>query len=398
MTDGSLVAAPVAAAPSPWAGVWIAEDIELIAQGVRGGSWVDGTLGAVGAGLDGLAFMSDPVGALLQYGIAWLIDHVKPLSQALDWLAGDPAQITAHAQTWRNVSSSLATEADGLARSLRLDVAEWSGSAGAAYRSWASQREQSLRALGQASETMALIIEGAGTLISTVRLMVRDAVATVVSRLTVYAAELLATAGLAAPLVAEQVATLCASWGARIAHWLKSLIASLRKLLTESGRLGQLIETLKRRLTGDPNGPDGKRAEPDGGKPPDVPPRDPQLEAQRIHELGMDPAQGKFRQSEADTAVRIEEELGVKLIRAPDGHPADWLDEAGKSYDAVGNFPSQFFDVQWKQFAYQIERHLSKADVVPVDVSTFTPEQVARVEQLIAEKGLSPRVIVLGRR
>lgn len=259
MTDGSLVAAPVAAAPSPWAGVWIAEDIELIAQGVRGGSWIDGTLGAVGAGLDGLAFMSDPVGALLQYGIAWLIDHVKPLSQALDWLAGDPAQITAHAQTWRNVSSSLATEADGLARSLRLDVAEWSGSAGAAYRSWASQREQSLRALGQASETTALIIEGAGTLISTVRLMVRDAVATVVSRLTVYAAELLATAGLAAPLVAEQVATLCASWGARIAHWLKSLIASLRKLLTESGRLGQLIETLRARMQGraGKDGPDG---------------------------------------------------------------------------------------------------------------------------------------------
>jgi hypothetical protein len=43
----------------PWAGVWIAEDIELIAQGVRGGSWVDGTLGVVGAGLDGLALVSD---------------------------------------------------------------------------------------------------------------------------------------------------------------------------------------------------------------------------------------------------------------------------------------------------------------------------------------------------
>ncbi len=67
-----------------WAGVGPAEDIELIAQGVRNQSWVDGTLGAVGAGLDVLALVSDPVGALLQYGIAWLIEHVKPLSEALD--------------------------------------------------------------------------------------------------------------------------------------------------------------------------------------------------------------------------------------------------------------------------------------------------------------------------
>jgi hypothetical protein len=55
-----------------WAGVWIAEDIELIAWGVEDRSWVDGGLGVVGAGLDALAFVSDPVGALLQYGIAWV--------------------------------------------------------------------------------------------------------------------------------------------------------------------------------------------------------------------------------------------------------------------------------------------------------------------------------------
>ena len=41
-----------------------------------------------------------------------------------------------------------------------------------------------------------------------------------VSRLIVYAGELIATVGLATPLVVEQVATLCAAWGARIARWL----------------------------------------------------------------------------------------------------------------------------------------------------------------------------------
>ena len=245
MTVNPLVVARVDQPKSAWAGVWIAEDIELIAQGVANRSWVDGTLGVVGAGLDGLALVSDPVGALLQYGISWLIEHVKPLSEALDWLAGDPGQIAGHAQTWRNVASSLRTEADGLARSVRFDLAEWSGAASDAYRRWVSQRDQSLQALAKASDTMALITEGAGMLIGTVRVMVRDAVATVVSRLIVYAGELIATAGLATPLVVEQVTTLCASWAAKITRWLRELIASIRNLLREAGRLSGLIDAIK---------------------------------------------------------------------------------------------------------------------------------------------------------
>jgi uncharacterized protein YukE len=329
MTPGPLIAAPAAAEPAPWAGVWIAEDIELIDRGVRSGSWVDGTLGTVGAGLDGLAFVSDPVGALLQYGIAWLIEHVKPLSEALDWLAGDPAQITAHAQTWRNVSSALASEADGLASAVRSDVADWSGSAAAAYRSWTAQREQSLRALGKASETMALITEAAGALIGTVRMMVRDAVATVVSRLIVYAAELVATAGLATPLVAEQVATLCASWAARISRWLKGLLSSLRKLLSESGRLSQLIETLRARMNGESGkaGTDGsppardepesgtdKSEVPDGPRPPDF--GSVEVDSNKISGYAMNPDHpvggNKYRVIHSATGLGVDDAASVE--------------------------------------------------------------------------------------
>jgi hypothetical protein len=135
VTSNALVAAPAEAATNPWAGVWIVEDIQLIGQGIKDGSWIDGGLGVVGASLDGLALVSDPLGSLLQYGVAWIIEHVRPLTEALDWLAGDPAQIAAHAQTWRNVAASLRDEADSLIRASRLDVSEWGGSAGPAYRS-----------------------------------------------------------------------------------------------------------------------------------------------------------------------------------------------------------------------------------------------------------------------
>ncbi|MET7709904.1 WXG100 family type VII secretion target [Micromonospora sp. NPDC005413] len=248
MTSNPLVATAADTPPSAWAGVWICEDIELIAQGVRTGSWIDGSLGVVSAGLDALAFVSDPVSALLQYGIAWLIEHVKPLSEALDWLAGDPAQITAHAQTWRNVAGSLRDEAATLARAVRTDVATWGGSAGPAYRAWTAEQQQAITGLAKGADTMAAITEGAAGLVAAVRLLVRDAIATCVSRLIVYAGELLVTGGLAAPLVVEQVTTTVASWGARIARLLRGLLASLRRLIPEIRRLGDLIEKLKQAL------------------------------------------------------------------------------------------------------------------------------------------------------
>jgi uncharacterized protein YukE len=352
MTVNPLVAARLDAAPDAWAGVWIAEDIELINQGVHNGSWIDTGLGVVGAGLDALAFVSDPFGALLQYGVAWLIEHVEPLRQALDWLAGDPAQITAHAQTWRNVAASLK---DGAAE-LAADVADWQGAAASAYRIWATQQQQAIAGLARGADTVATITEAAGFLIAAVRMMVRDAIATMVSRLIVYALEETATLGFATPLVVEQVTTVVASWAAKIATWLRQLIASLRHLSGLAHKLDELITELKKILTRLRGHADEPR-KPNG---PHESPRDPKIEEQRIHDLGMDPATGRFRPSEAETAVRIENEFGVRLKRAPAGSSADWVDEAERTYDAVGNFPSTYFDKQWPQLQYQIRRHVNE--------------------------------------
>ncbi|MBM0275678.1 WXG100 family type VII secretion target [Micromonospora tarensis] len=267
MTANPLVAAAADTPPSAWAGAWICEDIELIAQGVRAGSWIDGSLGVVSAGLDALAIVSDPVGALLQYGIAWLIEHVKPLSEALDWLAGDPAAITAHAQTWRNVAGSLREEAATLTRAVTTDVATWGGSAGPAYRAWAAEQQQAIAGLAQGADTLATITEGAAGLVAAVRLLVRDAIATCVSRLITYAGELLVTGGLAAPLVAEQVSTLVASWGARIARLLRALLNSLRRLMPEIRRLGDLIDKLKQALRRLQRSPDARPGSAAGAAP-----------------------------------------------------------------------------------------------------------------------------------
>jgi hypothetical protein len=74
--------------------------------------------------------------------------------------------------------------------------------------------------------------------------------------------------------------------------------------------------------------------------------------------------------------------------------PWDWIGSDGKTYDAVGNFPAKYFDQQWEQLQRRIDQHLNKADYVPVDVSQFTPAQVARVREFV--EPLGQRVFIVG--
>ncbi|MBF9327948.1 MULTISPECIES: hypothetical protein [Mycobacteroides] len=113
--------------------------------------------------------------------------------------------------------------------------------------------------------------------------------------------------------------------------------------------------------------------------------------------LGADPARGgSFVASEAETALRVEHELGVNLTRGGEHSSYDFIDSAGKTYDAVGNFSSKHFDAQWQNLQTQIIRHAEfKADIVPVDVSKFTVEQQDTVRRFVS--GLNnPNIIIVG--
>ena len=91
-------------------GIGILESVNDVKSGIESGSWLEGGLGLAGAGLEMLGLITDPVGTLLSYAVSWLMEHVKPLSDALDWLAGDPDTIASYSATWKNVPSFLAFE------------------------------------------------------------------------------------------------------------------------------------------------------------------------------------------------------------------------------------------------------------------------------------------------
>ncbi|MFC4614266.1 hypothetical protein ACFO3K_06050 [Cellulomonas algicola] len=104
------------------------------------------------------------------------------------------------------------------------------------------------------------------------------------------------------------------------------------------------------------------------------------------HSLGHDPSTKRWRPVEYRTAIRIMEERGVRLERAGKDERYDWIDARGTTYDAVGGQDGAFLQTQrqWSDFLQQIDLHLDKADLIPVDVSGFSAEQIARIRAYVA--------------
>ncbi|WP_433533785.1 WXG100 family type VII secretion target [Micromonospora sp. CA-249363] len=237
-----------------FSGVFIAEDIDALVAGYKSGSWIDGAIGGIATSMDALAFVTDPLGQLAAWGVGWLIEHVKPLSDALDELAGDPDQITAYAQTWRNVAKAVAETGTNFRAMVSSQLVGWSGAAADAYRRNSEQHVAAMNALTRAADAMAEITSGAGMLVAMVRGLVRDLIAEFVSVLAVRLWEWLAeaglTLGLASPWVVTQVTTLAGKWAARITRLLHGLVESLRRLAPILRRLEQLVADLKTLVRG----------------------------------------------------------------------------------------------------------------------------------------------------
>ncbi|MGQ0576905.1 MAG: hypothetical protein ACT4RN_22295 [Pseudonocardia sp.] len=131
---------------------------------------------AAAYGLDQLGTAMDPLGGLARAGVGWLIEHVWFLHEPLDWLAGDPSQITAQAQTWFNAAAALA-EVDGSYGRELAAVAGWAGAAGDEYRAAVADYRHHLGRAAQAAEIVSVEILDSGAAVGTLRAVIRDLIA-----------------------------------------------------------------------------------------------------------------------------------------------------------------------------------------------------------------------------
>jgi hypothetical protein len=235
-----------------YSGAALVEDAAQTAGGIHDHSWVDGTLGGVGTSLDVLGLVIDPLGSLAAWGVSWLMEHVRPLREALDRLAGDPDAVAAHAGSWQNVSRSTAEAATGYADAIEHDVAGWQGDSADAYRQHAGAHVSVLQGIAHATAGISSAVLGAGLLVGLVRGIVRDLiaqfVATLAARLPQWLAEEGLTLGLGTPVVVGQVAALVAKWVEKIQRFIRALLDSLRKLTGMVEKLDGILADLRAAL------------------------------------------------------------------------------------------------------------------------------------------------------
>jgi hypothetical protein len=226
VSDNPLVAQ--AHSSTTWyTGLGLVEDAAQVSTGIRDNSWVDATLGGVGGSLDVLGMVIDPFGSLMAWGVGWLMEHVKPLKDALDWLAGNPDEIAAHAATWRNVSAASTGAHQRYADAVRALRADWQGESADAYRHHAGEQLAAIDGIATATNAISYAVEGAGLLVGLVREIVRDLIAQFVATLAARLPQWLAaeglTLGIATPVVVSQVAVLVTKWVDKIQHFLRAL-------------------------------------------------------------------------------------------------------------------------------------------------------------------------------
>jgi hypothetical protein len=227
----------------------LVEDAAQVSNGIQNNSWVDGTLGGVGGSLDILAMAIDPLGSLVSWGVSWLMEHVKPLKEALDWLAGNPDQISAHAATWQNVAKFTLDARQQYSDAISAETARWLGASGDAYHEHAGLHLSVMEGISKAAHGISYAVEGAGLLVGLVRGIVRDLIAqfigTLAARLPQWLAEEGFSFGLATPVVIGQVSALVAKWANKIQHFVRALLNSLRRLQPLLHRLGEILTELK---------------------------------------------------------------------------------------------------------------------------------------------------------
>lgn len=224
MTDGSLIADPV---HTP-AGLPFVDEFKGVQADVDSGSVIDPMISGATAALDLLSMAADPLAAIAAAGVAWLLENVGPLREALDELTGDPDEIAAYATTWTNVATELSSASTDLDNEVATGtVSKWKGEAADAYRGLVADHSSALLAMSSAAEAMASITTTMGTVCAGVREIIVDiiseCVGSLLAKLPRWIAETVGTLGIGLLAVIGEAAALIAKFVAKIKGFFDAL-------------------------------------------------------------------------------------------------------------------------------------------------------------------------------
>lgn len=237
---GASIGPSYAASPSErsiLSGAGILDSGSTTINALCSGNWVDAALSGVSTVLDAAATAADPLGSLLAAGIGWALDHLNPIKDWFNDVAGNPESVAAKGESWANIAGGM----EPLAQSWQdsLDKIAWmSGDAISSYRAQADARITTLRRLKGSSEGAAQAMDLVAMVVSFVHSFLRDILSSLVGAILSWVAQTVLSLGTLIPWVCSQIATRIASVVGKCSRYVTAL--------TKSGtKLASLLKALK---------------------------------------------------------------------------------------------------------------------------------------------------------
>ncbi|SDO89328.1 hypothetical protein SAMN04487905_10149 [Actinopolyspora xinjiangensis] len=198
------------------------------------GDWCEAGIDLGAGALDAVLLAADPFSTLLSSAYAWMMEHVSPLPEMLNSIAGNPDVVHANAHTWARISDHLQQASQEMSSVVESDTSGWQGAAAKTYRAMGAGEAALIEGAAISASAVGAAVSGAGTAVQIVRTIVRDliasAMADLTSKLAQWAAELCLTLGAATPALVADGISLVAKWSTRVAEWLDKIVSSFKKL------------------------------------------------------------------------------------------------------------------------------------------------------------------------
>lgn len=211
---------------------------------------VDVALSATGVVIDTIGMAVDPFGFIVSAGVGWLLEHVSFLREPLDALLGNPDEINANVDAIKSAAAEMKTIAGEHREDLRT-VAEWQGDSAEKYQNSLAEMAEELESLGLTLDGTAAVVGISGMLVTTLRGIVFDIIAALITELIRYA---LIAAASAAFTFGGSIAAFAGVAGARAAATAMRISGKITKLISglgrQAGRLGKLGESMSKLAEG----------------------------------------------------------------------------------------------------------------------------------------------------
>ncbi|MGB3438387.1 MAG: hypothetical protein WBA97_06495 [Actinophytocola sp.] len=226
-------------------------DLKATDDAVRAKGWVAPGLGVPGAPLGLLGSSFNPLSGLAAAGLSWFTPLVSFLGEPLTQLqGGNGASVESGSQDFGSAGQDIGGIADEYRASTKAQTSGWSGAAASEYRESAAQHAEGVAGLGEASNTTANAIIGAGQVvaqaIAEVTQLIAEAVAQIVPIMTQAVARAGETFGQSVVEAIPPCVGIAVEYALRIAAKLAALLASgdnLMKLVQGGMAVVELIQT-----------------------------------------------------------------------------------------------------------------------------------------------------------